>query len=173
MCVCGVVCVICVCACVFARVILLFVSPLQVSLALLTLHEDALLQCNSMESISEFTKTTMPDTALDHLPYIMTYVMTSRPEFSLKLKGFETEYFVLHNLKQSDPEDQKPKSVEEELEQVKKQNTFLIDEVAECCGNIRKLNTQLRDMEARMTAMEAQLKEKEKESEGKNSVIDL
>ena len=115
----------------------------------------------------------MPDTSLEHLPYIMTYVMTSRPEFSLKLKGFETEYFVLHNLKQSDPEDQKPESVEEELEQVKKQNSILIDRVAECCGNISKLNTQLRDMEARMTAMEAQLKEKEKESEGKNSVIDL
>ena len=61
---------------------------LQVSLALLTLHEDSLLQCDSMESISEYIKEAIPDTALNHLPYILSYSLKVSPDFSLKLKRF-------------------------------------------------------------------------------------
>ena len=68
---------------------------------LLTLHEDSLLQCDSMESVSEYIKEDIPDTALDHLPYILSYSLKVSPEFSLKLKGFEAEYHVLHNLSSS------------------------------------------------------------------------
>ena len=56
-------------------------SPLpQVSLALLTLHEDSLLQCDSMESISEYIKVDIPDTALEHLPYILSYTLKAPPD---------------------------------------------------------------------------------------------
>ena len=58
-------------------------SPLpQVSLALLTLHEDSLLQFDSMESISEFIKVDIPNTALEHLPYILSYTLKAPPDLS-------------------------------------------------------------------------------------------
>ena len=114
---------------------------LQVSLALLTLHEDSLLQCDSMESISEYIKEDIPDTELDHLPYILSYSLKVSPEFSLKLKGFEAEYHVLHNLSSSPGKGEG--SLEETVEEVKKQNRELIEVVVALRGAITRLEAQV------------------------------
>ena len=108
---------------------------------LLTLHEDSLLQCDSMESVSEYIKEDIPDTALDHLPYILSYSLKVSPEFSLKLKGFEAEYHVLHNLSSSPGKGEG--SLEETVEEVKKQNRELIEVVAALRGAITRLEAQV------------------------------
>ena len=115
----------------------------QVSLALLTLHEDALLQCDSMESISEYIKVVIPDTALEHLPYILSYSLKAPPNFCAKLKGFEAEYHVLHNLKLSSSPRKEPRCLEEAVEEVRKQNNALIEQVAACQGAVTRLEAQL------------------------------
>ena len=111
------------------------------SLALLTLHEDSLLQCDSMESISEYIKEDIPDTALNHLPYILSYSLKVSPDFSLKLKGFEAEYHVLHKLSSSPGKGEG--SLEETVEEVKKQNRELMEVVAALRGAITRLEAQV------------------------------
>lgn len=115
----------------------------KVSLALLTLHEDSILQCDSMESISEYIKVKMPETALDHLPYILSYTLKAPPDFCLKLKGFEAEYHVLHNLKLLSSPRKEPGCLEETVEEVRKQNSELIEQVAACRGAVTRLEAQL------------------------------
>ncbi len=96
-----------------------------------------------MESISEYIKVKMPETALDHLPYILSYTLKAPPDFCLKLKGFEAEYHVLHNLKLSSSPRKEPGSLEETVEEVRKQNSELIEQVAACRGAVTRLEAQL------------------------------
>ena len=61
----------------------------------------------------------------------------------MKLKGFEAEYHVLHNLKLSSSPRKEPGCLEETVEEVRKQNSELIEQVAACRGAVTRLEAQL------------------------------
>ena len=79
----------------------------------------------------------------EQLPYILSYTLKAPPDFCLKLKGFEAEYHVLHNLKLSSSPRKEPGCLEETVEEVRKQNSELIEQVAACRGAVTRLEAQL------------------------------
>ena len=108
-----------------------------------------------MESISEYFKTAIPESSLDHLPYIVTKVLKAPPEFGLKLKALEGEYSALHDMKLASFSSVKPANLEEELQIVKKQNSQLIEQVAVCRGTLCRVEAQLKAQEERETRKDA------------------
>ena len=73
----------------------------------------------------------------------MSYTLKAPPDFYLKLKGFEAEYHILHNLKLSSSPQEAPVCLEEAVEEMRKQNSELIEQVAACRGAVTRLEAQL------------------------------
>ena len=68
---------------------------------------------------------------------------TAHHHFCLQLKGFETKYHVFLNLRSLSSSQKEPGSLEETVEEVRKQNSELIEQVAACRGAVTRLEAQL------------------------------
>lgn len=109
----------------------------QTAIALLTLHQDLILNCRGMEEIVDYIKNEIPAKAMENVQEIVKAVLTCDVNVNLKLQHYEVEYRVMHELVSAGPSD----------ESLRKQNQELIEHVAECKGAIAKMEVQMAMMQ--------------------------
>lgn len=114
----------------------------QVSLSLLKVHEVALLECNSMESICNYLKTRLPKLALAQQDTILKQALQF--DFEGKLELFETEYQVLLELNALFCVDMPiVQDMENVIAVLRKNNLALVEQLAICHGSINSLQQQM------------------------------
>ena len=116
----------------------------KVSLALLKVHESALLECESMESICTYLKTKLPEQAHQYEDEILRLALDF--EFEGKLELFETEYQVMDELNGKFCVDiplPVAQDVESLVAMLRRNNLALVEELAICHGSISSLQQQV------------------------------
>lgn len=120
----------------------------QVAVAMLHFYEDRILQCHSMEVISEFLKDEMPQLVLDNMLTILGEAL--RMDLGNELLSYETEYFVLEELTESLQLDTDAEDLKSLNESLKSFNKELIDQLALCRGLINNLESKVASLEERL-----------------------
>ncbi len=125
----------------------------KVSLALLKVHETALLECESMETICAYLKTKLPEQALHYEDLILQQVLEF--EFEGKLELFETEYQVMDELNGKFCVDVPllvAQDVESLVAMLRRNNLALVEELAICHGSISSLQQQVQALSKQLLA---------------------
>lgn len=125
----------------------------KVSLALLKVHESALLRCESMEGICSYLKTKIPEQAQHYESEVLRLALEF--EFENKLELFETEYQVMDELNGKFcveiplPVAQDTESL---VAMLRRNNLALVEELAICHGSISSLQQQVHTLNKQLQA---------------------
>jgi len=123
-----------------------------VALALLSSHQSALLKCASMESICNYIKTKIPAQmeSLDEQTAILKQAM-DLPDIQARLRLFETEYEVLHELhNRLETDELHITELEDVREQMSRTNKLMVEQLAICHGAISTLQQKVEDMSVQL-----------------------
>lgn len=108
------------------------------------------MQCETMESTSDYLKNNLPLVVEDKITTIVTNAL--QMDLRSKLQTFETEYQVMDELSSAFRLDIKVETLESVNEVLKKQNKELIEQLAICRGSIRNLETTVLAMQQELEA---------------------
>ena len=115
---------------------------LQVALALLKVHESALLQCDSMESICTYLKNRLPEEVRENEDTILKQALQF--DFEGKLGLFETEYQVMEELNARFSVDMPVvQDMENVIAVLRRNNLALVEQLALCHGSITSLQHEM------------------------------
>ena len=115
---------------------------------MLHFYEDRILQCQSMECISEFLKDELPQLVLDNMVTILGEAL--RMDLGNKLQSYETEYCVLEELTMSLQLDTDAEDLKSLNASLKSFNKELIEQLALCRGLITSLESKVAGLEERL-----------------------
>ena len=134
----------------------------QVSLSLLKHYQYQILQLDNMETITEFLKTAIPSRVTNDSSEIL-HSATQLGDLSSKLKTFETEYLVMHELMSTFHLEKKVAISDTEAmnDLLRKQNKDLIEQVVYCRGAIMRLESSLDALQQAYTDQQKQLSDQQ------------
>lgn len=127
----------------------------KISLSLFEQYQEDILEFNTMESILNFLKVTMPSLAAKDIQVIFKRAL----EYNLgnKLETFETEYDVIEDLTASFNMDGVITDMETMQDTLRKQNKELIEQLAICHTSIRKLEATVTSLLATINAQDQRI----------------
>ena len=111
-----------------------------------------------METITDFLKNTIPLRVADHSSEIL-HTASQLGDLSSKLKTFETEYLVMHELMSTFHMEKKVVLSDTEAvnELLRKQNKDLIEQVVMCRGAIMRLEATIEMMQKALSEQETRM----------------
>nr|XP_060625407.1 TBC1 domain family member 4 isoform X4 [Anolis sagrei ordinatus] len=137
----------------------------KVALSLLSSQEEAIMMCETFESIVEFLKNTLPDMTKPQMEKIMTQVFEM--DISKQLHAYEVEYHVLQDELQENinpcDEGEVPEKLERANNQLKRQNMDLLEKLQVAHAKIQTMESHLEDALARENKMKSLIQSLEKE----------
>ena len=121
-------------------------------------YQYQILQLDNMETITEFLKATIPLRVTDDSAEIL-HSATQLSDLSSKLKTFETEYLVMHELMSTFHMEKKVALSDTEAMNtlLRRQNKDLIEQVVLCRGAIMRLESTVGQLQTAFTEQQNQL----------------
>lgn len=122
----------------------------QIALSLLMHHKEAILQCRAMEPTCIYLKNKLPEEILTNMSTILENAL--KIDLGNRLQSFETEFWVMEELRSSFPVDLDAPDLESMNEALRKQNRALIEQLAIAHGAIRNLEDAVQELQQKFEA---------------------
>lgn len=126
-------------------------------LALLQIHQEAILECEGMETICKNLKTSLPQLAMEQADNI--FEIASKFSFGSRLSTFEAEYHMMAELNSSFKSNLIIDDFSSVAEVLKNQNVALIEQLAICHAGNNRLVTMVEALQTRMAAQDQRILE--------------
>ena len=117
----------------------------QVAVSLLRYYESHILECPSMESISEFLKEQMPRLVLKNMVTILRDAL--HMDLGSKLQSFETEYSMYRELTASFDDEEETTDLKSLNDSFKRRNKELIEQLACLWGTVSSLENSVASLQ--------------------------